>query len=302
MNILEGFIDCWSMKFDSARYPPEFYLSNIEDIQKSTSPIGLSSLIENMLCWKDGKVRKKSSGILCVGGVMYSKGQPKPNTYDPKRHGQILQKACFFNWAKKVMQIDSFNSEVVLQVTSELKLWSNKSIVLPSFLAHILNPRIFPLYDQHVERSYRFFSGLPLNSDSTNLSICNYKEYHIFWCQLLSDLHVKHGTTSIEHLKKIDNALWTIGKYLKIASVNQPLNGSFEYSPITEISLLHEYNTSSPKFINLVLRYCNTGSETQRDAMLRASKELNINLPNSYLKYPGSHIYRWRKQGFPNNY
>jgi len=34
--------------------------------------------------------------------------------------------------------------------------------------------------------------------------------------------------------------------------------------------------------------------------MDRAAQEMGVGLPRSYLQYPGSHIDRWRKQGYPS--
>lgn len=219
MSILQGLINSWSNNFESTKYPLDFYFSHVNAIPKSASSRALSSLIENMLCWKDGKVKKDPSGLIRVRGVLYSKALPKPNTYDSIKHSPIYQSLDFYNWAKDVMKLTSFNSEIILEITAKFKIWSNNSIVLPSFLSHILNPKTFPIYDQHVERARRFFSNIPLNSDSTLLDINSYKEYHAFWFELLSDLGVKNIITApIENIKKVDNALWTIGKYLKKSS------------------------------------------------------------------------------------
>jgi len=226
--------------------------------------------------------------------------QPKPNTYDSKRHDPIFQNVVFLNWAKEIMQRESFKSEVVSELTEGFKIWSSKSIILPSFLVHILNPRIFPLYDQHVERSRRFFSALSLNNNAVSLSLSDYEAYHKFWFQLLTDLGIQPNKASLELLKNVDNALWTIGKYLKFDTKKQSSKSFIENTLFPEASPMEtKYNTSSPEFKNLVLSYCNTGSVPQQRAMEKASKKLNITLPDSYLKYPGSHIDRWRKQGFP---
>jgi len=216
MSMLQGLINSWSNNFESAKYPLDFYFSHINAIRKSASSVALSSLIENMLCWKDGKIKEDTSGLIRVRGVLYSKALPKPNTYDSIKHRPIYQSEDFYYWAKDVMKLTSFNSEVVSEITYRFKIWSNNSIVLPSFLSHILNPQTFPIYDQHVERTRRFFFNLPLNTDSTLLDINTYAEYHSFWLELLSELGMKNTFTApIEDIKKVDNALWTIGKYLK---------------------------------------------------------------------------------------
>jgi len=57
------------------------------------------------------------------------------------------------------------------------------------------------------------------------------------------------------------------------------------------------FTTSSREFKNAVLKYA--GSLRQSEAMEKAAREFGIHLPRSYLLYPGSHINRWRGQGFP---
>ena len=57
------------------------------------------------------------------------------------------------------------------------------------------------------------------------------------------------------------------------------------------------FTTSSSEFKNAVLKYAS--SLRQSEAMEKAAREFGIHLPRSYLLYPGSHINRWRGQGFP---
>lgn len=57
------------------------------------------------------------------------------------------------------------------------------------------------------------------------------------------------------------------------------------------------FTTSSSEFKNAVLKYAD--SLRQSEAMEKAAEEFGIHLPRSYLRYPGSHINRWRSQGFP---
>ena len=70
-------------------------------------------------------------------------------------------------------------------------------------------------------------------------------------------------------------------------------------SSFKEAATLHleHHDTNSPEFKNRALGYCQ--SMKQAEAIQRAATDLNINLKPSYLQYPGSHIDRWRKQGFP---
>jgi hypothetical protein len=264
-----------------------------------------------MLAWKDGKVQLDPNGKIFLNGVCYSVGRSKPNTYDPKVHDSTLFSQDFFNWAQEVKRLHTFSSKLLSVVKQRFNLWSSTSLVMPAFLLHILNPRFFPIFDQHVERARRFLTGSILNASSVDIVIDNYTAYRSFWLELLSELNIDVAAVEYGQVKRIDDALWAMGKYLKQTKKTgaRPVD---EKSPTQNAHLApsrparttetknftsRTHNTSSREFKNRVLQYAE--SMEQRKAMQLAAEELGVLLPPSYLKYPGSHVYRWRQQGFP---
>jgi hypothetical protein len=114
---------------------------------------------------------------------------------------------------------------------------------------------------------------------------------------LLSDLGLDVTTVEYERIKHVDEALWAMGKHLKQMQKAAKAQPTVFNEALNDISRNRSVTTSSPEFKNAVLKYA--GTMTQSAAMERAARELEIQLPRSYVQYPGSHIYRWRRQGFP---
>ena len=59
---------------------------------------------------------------------------------------------------------------------------------------------------------------------------------------------------------------------------------------------MRQIGTDSPEFKQRAVELART--MTQKEAIQRAAGDFGIKLKPSYLRYPGSHFDRWRKQGF----
>ena len=276
-------------------------------VQTSGNEDQLHDCLVHLLQWKDGKIREDANGSLKVNGRFYSARQTKPNTYAPETHDRKLRNSNFYGWCKSIMAQQRFSLDHLTIMIDRFGLWSRQSLVIPAFLLHVLNPRVFPIFDQHVERARRFFEDLPYNSGSTDISSGNYAAYRDFWFELTNDLEIDLLHTEYIHIKRVDDALWSIGKHLKPhansskerADSSQDLGSEFERPRIEQLSSegRRAFDTSSPEFINRVFSYCQ--KLTQAESIKRAAEDLGVKLPGSYLKYPASHIDRWRKQGYP---
>jgi hypothetical protein len=297
LSLLLKIVNYWADRFDESKYPRDFYLETLSSISASQESEEVGRFVIRLLQWKDGKVQLDPNGKTTVNGTDYRVGISKPNTYDPKVHDSIFFSERFFTWAQEVKNLQVFSSDLLSKVRNQFGLWGKTSLVIPAFLLHILNPRVFPIFDQYVERARRFLTSRDLNISSGDLRIHDYAEYSLFWVELLSDLGINIETAEYGHVKRVDEALWAMGKYLKqpqkaklphCRGVNEILNTAVQYGRIT---------TSSPEFKNAVLQHA--GNMRQAEAMRQAAKELGVHLRDSYLKYPGAHIHRWRQQGFP---
>ena len=289
-------MDSWAARFDDSKYPRDFYIHTLISLSAAHDAEQTGHFVIRMLQWKDGKVKRDPNGEITVNGLGYVIGRTKPNTYDPKLHDKVLFSRRFLDWTQEIKERQSFSSELVNQIRRH-GLWSKNSLVIPVFLLHILNPRVFPIFDQHVERTRRFLMGQDLNVSSIGLQIDDYVQYTAFWFELLSDLGLDVTTVEYECIKHIDEALWAMGKHLKQMERVGKVRSIVFNETSNSISRNRTVTTGSPEFKNAVLKYAST--MPQSAAMERAAREFEIRLPPSYLQYPGSHIYRWRQQGFP---
>jgi hypothetical protein len=280
---MKFFIDAWSTKFQLDKYPLDFYTQNIQDIQLADTPVKVGELIINLLHWKDGKVRKDANGDTKVGDRTYTLLQTKPNTYDELKHKQILCSSDFYVWVKEVSSLTKFDSNKVTDIAQKFQLYGKETLVIPTFILHVINPIIFPLYDQHVERAKRALLAENLDFKPTDLGLKLYLDYQSFFNSLLED----YSDLSLQNVKKIDSALWSFGKSLKIRKVKK-------YKVKTRSD---ESNyVPEEKFKMEVLDRLNDRNDSQGEVMKQVAQEHGVTLASSYYDYPGSHIYRWRKQ------
>jgi len=137
-------VDEWSARYDSAKYPKDFYLQKLREAQAASTEQQLHECVFRLLQWKDGKIRKNPSGTLEVGGLCYAEWKTKPNTYAPEDHGRKLGSKDFYDWSKDVMTLQRFSTEHLDTIKTRFELWPGpESLVIPAFLLHILNPRVF---------------------------------------------------------------------------------------------------------------------------------------------------------------
>jgi hypothetical protein len=284
-------VDSWSKKFNSDKYPTDFYLYALDGVRAAEDEEQLRLHIVRLLHWKDGKVRLNAEGEIKLGGVAYLLRSTKPNTYSSDAHDIKLGSRAFYDWSKSIRTSECFSIDHIVAIKERFGLWPGTSIVLPIFILHALNPRVFPIFDQNVERARRFFAALPYNRSSADLGIENYLDYRQFWLEMVNGLGMDASQTDYSLLKLLDDAMWAIGKHLKLRT-------TVDTEAEKQISSIG--NVISPKFKNRVLSLIQeTPSVTQKQAMQRTAQDFCVQLPLSYLRYPGSHIDRWRRQGYP---
>lgn len=293
----------WSTQFQSNRFPLEYYNACLEGLRTAIDPLTLKFYLSLILHWKDGKVRNDPHGETELVGMRFSIAPAKPHTYAEEKHGAVFATPEFFQWAQLVKSRSSFRADDLDGFTQTFDLYNTASVVIPSFILHVLNPRIFPLFDQHVDRARRFFRADMTFTQTATLTRFDYVAYESFWAALIASVGMTKSTVGMTDLKQIDNALWAMGKAIKTQRENnepnaRPLMPAPERNPVRPRAGQvgqQVMNTGSPEFKRLVLSYL--PAMTQREAMQRAARELNVALTSSYLQYPGSHIDRWRKQG-----
>jgi hypothetical protein len=295
---MKNFIKSWAANFDDRKYPREFYFDCLIGVQKAEMPNTLAEYLVHMLHWKDGKVEEKETGASEIGAQRYEIKPCKPNTYNEETHWNILSSTNFFVWAKEIQASNSFQPRAIEDLQgNRFQLWKGTSIVIPAFVLHILNPETYPIFDQHVLRAIRvLYNQIEKAGNDKAISIEDYIEYHAFWRDTITTLPYEKPT--LEQLKEVDEALWSLGRWIKRA-ISQPAehteNGQ-EINLSQPISKEGVTYTPDRQFKTEVMALVRIGVQ-QKEAMETVAMIRGVILPPSYLKYPGSHIDRWRKQG-----
>ena len=284
---MQSFIEAWSNQYDEEKYSTDFFLGLLKKVKESDNPEDLGHRIIKLIHWKDGKVFKSDNKDLVVNGIGYSLSPAKPNTYNPAKHKEILLSDAFYKWASEVRNENRFSPNFIEALRgSPFYLWGRSSIVIPTFVMHVLSPKVYPLFDQHVERAKRALLAQKLNRDSTQLDLEAYISYKSFFSDLVLS-YAQNG--SLEHYREVDKALWSFGKWLKM--YNHSSNNSGKKSLITTAGTYKPDLTFKKRVLELI-----EDGVTQKEAIEKAASALGVVLPDSYYLYPGSHIHRWRKQ------
>ncbi|MGD6967398.1 hypothetical protein ACQCVP_13285 [Rossellomorea vietnamensis] len=282
---MKAFVSAWSKRFNNEKYPYDFYIDSLKRIEISASMEELAETVIGMLHWKDGKVSKDPNGNVLLNGRTYTLKKPKPHTYQEETHKQIFYSKEFFAFALNIRDKEVFDPSAVGTLTGNgLQLWSSTSIVIPTFVLHILSPKIYPLYDQHVERAKRALLAEELNQKGYILKFKDYLSYEQFFEEFLVSHYGKQEEYSLHKIKEVDKALWSFGKSLKRGP-------SVKKTGLT----VKGKQTVEPIFKGRVLELIKKG-ESQRRAFEIAGHELGITLTRSQQLYPGSVIHRWRQQ------
>jgi hypothetical protein len=170
----------------------------------------------------------------------------------------------------------------------------NGSVVGASKLLHFLNPREYAIWDSRVYRYLHQEDPYQYRIEAPNA----YWEYLAFLNALAEDSRFKNF-----RIKVVSTIGYSVtakrASELMMFVKGEKKNPSMPMQADSHIgdSSHGRVTTSSPEFKNAVLKYA--ASLKQSAAMEKAAKEFEIQLPRSYLLYPGSHINRWRGQGFP---
>jgi hypothetical protein len=75
---------------------------------------------------------------------------------------------------------------------------------------HIIAPQIYPIFDQHVFRAFRFL----LSNDVVEIPSTNSKKERTYFQDYLPFFNHLANISNMPR-KKVDEALWVFGKFLK---------------------------------------------------------------------------------------
>jgi hypothetical protein len=113
---------------------------------------------------------------------------------------KIISKLEVINYlkSKDEFELDLFNYE-----------FKSLSAVWKIFLLHIIQPKKFPIYDQHIHRTFLFIHKKKF-SNLSNTSITN-KQKELFYFEEYLPFILKN---EIKNLKKLDEAFFAFGQFL----------------------------------------------------------------------------------------
>lgn len=112
---------------------------------------------------------------------------------------KILKQISLINEYKKQSEIDlkKFNHD-----------FSNVSSVWRIFLLHIIKPNNYPIYDQHIHRTFNFIHGLDWKSVKNTISDKSKLEFYFnTYLPFIKKLRIKN-------MKEMDEAFFAFGQFL----------------------------------------------------------------------------------------
>lgn len=191
----------WAENYDDIKYPYGIYTELIVEGIEHENKISL------MGAWKTGSLRVNE------GGKEYKDRNGLAYMFTNRWSNSTPVGFEVWNFISKNQNIikDKIPKEFPIEkpeIVSELQARKGFGFIWSIFVLHCFYPKIYPLFDQHVYRSHRFF--ITKGKECANLALSNWNEYldyKRYFNELLNDLPVPYW--------QLDKALWAYGKYLK---------------------------------------------------------------------------------------
>ena len=125
---------------------------------------------------------------------------------------QAKEKSLNTKIIKKINIINSLRATTEIDLDYFLKEFKEVSVVWKVFLLHIISPTMYPIYDQHIHRAYRFMNneasdGIKASMNEATKLKFYFEEYYPFVKQ-----------SKIKDLKKMDEAFFAFGQFINIGN------------------------------------------------------------------------------------
>ncbi len=190
----------WSCMYDDYSYPPQVYNDLV--VQRLYTP----NRFEILGAWKGGCIRKNKEG----SNYIDSNSEHYSFTNRWAYHTPVSRLA----WEK----LDEISNDIkngtpedfptdAPEVFDQLMKIKGFSFILSTFVLHSINPNSYPLYDQHVYRSFKALTGNKKLPKTTSKSWKEYYQYREFFNHLMISTKLPYWI--------IDRALWAYGKKIK---------------------------------------------------------------------------------------
>lgn len=122
---------------------------------------------------------------------------------------ELKQKSLDGKIKSKLSIINEFKSNDELDLKAFSKEFKNLSAVWKIFLLHIIKPNTYPIYDQHIHRSFLFIHKEDF-SNISNKSINNKAKEQFYFDNYLPFIEAN----VIKDLKHLDEAFFAFGQFL----------------------------------------------------------------------------------------
>ncbi len=167
-------------KEEFINYWSRFYSYELEHLydERITKKVYTKQDVEEFYIWKNGgNLSKKKKDAL-------------------EQH--ILKNIETINRLKKDLSLATFEKE-----------FKSVSAIWKIFLLHIIAPDDYPIFDQHVGRAFHYLTS----SQITQMPLSNTEKERLYFEQYVPFFN-KLSNRSVSR-KKLDEALWAFGKFLK---------------------------------------------------------------------------------------
>ncbi|NRS87666.1 hypothetical protein HNQ02_000573 [Flavobacterium sp. 7E] len=122
---------------------------------------------------------------------------------------ELKQKSLDNKIKSKLSIINDFKSNDELDLEVFSKEFKNLSAVWKIFLLHIIKPELYPIYDQHIHRTFLFIHNENW-SNISNDTITNKDKEKFYFDRYLPFIQ----TSNIIELKQLDEAFFAFGQFL----------------------------------------------------------------------------------------
>lgn len=122
---------------------------------------------------------------------------------------ELKQKSLDDKIKSKLSIINHFKSNDEIDLTAFRKEFKNLSAVWKIFLLHSIKPNVYPIYDQHIHRTFLFIH----NEDWSNISnatISNEEKETFYFERYLIFIQ----GNNVKDLKQLDEAFFAFGQFL----------------------------------------------------------------------------------------
>lgn len=116
----------------------------------------------------------------------------------------------------KLTTINSLKLDKNFKLDDFLEEFKDVSFVWKIFLLHIIRPKEYPIYDQHIHRTYNYIHGLEYKNITNKISDKNKEQFYF-------ETYLKFIKSINGHnLKVIDEAFFSFGQFINTKK-NDPL-------------------------------------------------------------------------------